>query len=85
MIAAARLQLVMAEARDGSGRRGAVAHAVAHGGVVAKCESGWVRVVALESDLRGWQLIVLPMHAGWASVPRTPGTTPYAAPRERRR
>ena len=73
------LQLVMADARPGAGDAVRWLTQSPTGVSWPSVSPDGSRVVALESDLRGWQLIVLPMHAGWASVPRTPGTTPYAA------
>jgi hypothetical protein len=73
------LQLVTAAARAGAGSAPRWLTQSPTGVSWPSVSPDGSRVAALEADVRGWQLIVLPVHAGWPAVPRTPGTRPYPA------
>jgi len=75
------LQLEVADARDGAGAEvRTLTHSLTGLSAPSVSPSG-DRVAALEYTLEGVQLVVLPMHAGFAFSPadRMPGTVPYAA------
>lgn len=73
------LQLVIADARAGAGAAPRWLTQSPTGVSWPSVSPDGARIAALEADVRGWQLVVLPLHEGWPSVPRTPGTRPYAA------
>ena len=73
------LQLVIAEARVGAGASARWLTQSPTGVSWPSVSPDGRRVAALESDVRGWQLVVVPMHDGWTDVPRAPGTRPYAS------